>query len=199
MTQEKYRKFYDDFGDRIAFIREKRGLTLGELSGGSASTAKSWEDGSRPNPDKWEAVAKRLGLSVSFVFLGKPTSREDFDFVAKFADELPEHSGRQAVEPAPHYPSQGAPRDATDALLSEARRRFDYIIAATREDPRRLGWVVEQMGIHLRKPDTWEEPETPEQIAKRLGLPTMGRQSEASGTAIHSTDRGSPRATQGAA
>lgn len=86
--QEQLRNFYDNFGTRIAFIRDKRGLTLGQLSEGAASTAKSWEAGSLPRPDQWEPIAKRLGLSVSLVFLGDPKTREDFDFVAKFADEI---------------------------------------------------------------------------------------------------------------
>ena len=87
-VQAENRNFYEDFAFRIRFIRKKRGVTLSQLAQGSASTAKSWESGSRPRPEDWEEIAKRLGVSVSLVFLGSPKSREDCDFVAKFADEI---------------------------------------------------------------------------------------------------------------
>lgn len=120
--QAKLRNFYGDFGTRLAFIREKRGLTLGELAGGkAASTAKSWESGSVPRPDQWPAIAERLGLSVSFVFLGEPKSRSDYDFVAKFADEL-------GVPPAPK------------GFVVEESEHFNYLKPGSQEalpEPRR--------------------------------------------------------------
>lgn len=82
------RSFYGDFGTRIAFIREKRGMGLAELGNGKASTAKSWEAGSRPKPEKWEELAVKLNLSSSFVMTGKPRLQSDYDFIAKYGDEI---------------------------------------------------------------------------------------------------------------
>ena len=140
--QPKYRNFYDDFGERIAFIREKRGMTLGELSGGSASTAKSWEEGSRPNPEKWEAVASRLKLSVSFVFLGEPRSAADFDFVAKFADE---------VGPSPYAAIVSEPQPAGDdsAIVSELKKEIETTMSVLKwqagSEVAPLGWLREEL------------------------------------------------------
>ena len=103
-VQALNRNFYDDFGRRILFLRHKQGLTLAALSGGSPSTANSWERGSLPRPDQWDSIAGRLGLSVSFVFLGQPKSRADYDFIARFADEIgppPPHPVEKKPEPKP--------------------------------------------------------------------------------------------------
>lgn len=151
MPQENNRNFYDDFGKRLAFIREKRGLTLTQLSGGSASTAKSWEDGSRPAPDKWEAVAGRLNLSVSLVFLGEPSSKEDFDFVAKFTDEIgsPVRNSTQVGESPAAYGDEAS-------IESRLIRHLRELIAAANGDRGRLGWIEEQVAAHLTVPAHWK-------------------------------------------
>lgn len=41
-----------------------------------------------PRNDLWEGIAARLGVTVSLLFLGLPKSPEDYDFIAKYADEI---------------------------------------------------------------------------------------------------------------
>lgn len=112
--QAPLRNFYDDFGTRLAFLRAKRGIPLASLAGGKASTAKSWEQGSIPAASRWEEIAEKLGLSPSFVFLGQPRLREDYDFIAKYGDEIGEPTGDSAVhEPPASYGDPTPPRAAT--------------------------------------------------------------------------------------
>lgn len=165
--QDQIRNFYDDFGSRISFIRKKRGLTLGELSGGSSSTAKSWESGIRPRPDQWEAIAARVGLSVSFVFLGKPTSAEDYEFIAKFADEIgPQETVFQSIqkvhvsmdpevnEAAATYRAGRA--QTAEETIAKIKAFVDELIASAQNDPNRLGWILEQLRSELRMPGHWK-------------------------------------------
>lgn len=63
-------------------------MSFGALAGGKPSTAKSWESGTTPRTNLWEGIAGRLGVSVSFLFLGQPKTPEDYDFIAKYADEI---------------------------------------------------------------------------------------------------------------
>ncbi|QYM80265.1 helix-turn-helix domain-containing protein [Horticoccus luteus] len=160
--QDSNRNFYEDFGMRLAFIRKARGLTLSELSSGSASTAKSWEAGSRPRSDQWEAVAGRLGLSVSFVFLGVPKLREDFDFIAKFADEVGKPPDASAVVAAEDRGTYGTPA----SLRTEARAELERAINAAGDDITRLGWIVHQIRLHLT-PAGHGQPAALSQIRER--------------------------------
>jgi transcriptional regulator with XRE-family HTH domain len=160
-VQAANRKFFDNFAERISFLRSKRGLTLNELAGGSASTAKSWEQGSLPRTDQWETIAARLGLSVSLVFLGKPTSREDYEFVAKYSDEIgppPATAASAAVAGAAIPPAP---------LEAEARWILDEAIRAAASRPERLGWVLEQLRAHLRPPAHWAISPEEEAAARR--------------------------------
>ncbi len=86
--QAKLHNFFLDFATRLRFLRQKRNIALRVLGGGKASTAKSWEGGSQPAPERWDEIASLLELSPSFVFVGTPITREDYDFIAKFADEI---------------------------------------------------------------------------------------------------------------
>lgn len=165
--QELLRNFYDDFGTRIAFIRAKRGLSLAALAGGTASTAKSWEAGSRPSPDKWEAIAARVGLSSSLVMMGIPRLREDYDFVAKYQDEIGTPPSGMSTDtagpgmvmegpPASYLPSgAGGLSDSALAITEEIQKRFYAVVSAADGDPSRLGWINEQLAQHLRPPEHW--------------------------------------------
>jgi hypothetical protein len=94
-----------------------------------------------------------LGLSVSFVFLGKPTNREDFDFIAKYADELPRKPGLEM--PAEVWselarpPEEYSGRESPNNLAAEARRVLEDALRAANNDPALLGWIVGQLRIHL--------------------------------------------------
>ncbi len=182
--QAQYRNFYDSFGTRIAFIREKTGLTLGQLSDGAASTAKSWESGSLPRADQWEAIAARLGLSVSLVFLGSPKSKEDYDFLAKYADELPPHKSEPEIGE-----TKQAPYGTADTLRAEARRYFDDLLSAANDDPVRLGWLLQQMREHLRRPSDWKV-ETLEERKRRLGLVSRSNPPGAEGQSLPTIPHG---------
>ena len=151
--QAKLRNFYGDFGRRISFIREKRGLTLRAMADGKPSTAKSWEGGSRPGSEHWEKIAGRVGLSVSFVFLGQPTSREDYEFVAKYADEI----GSPKTEQILREESDGPVVDLGTA--SKIRDHIEELIEKADGDPHRLGWLLEQLRSHVRAPAHWDETE----------------------------------------
>ncbi len=79
--QDKITSFYDRFGQRLRFIRQSRGLTLSELSAGSASTAQSWESGTYPRTRRWKELADRLNVSEPFLFKGIPALSCDYDFI----------------------------------------------------------------------------------------------------------------------
>lgn len=98
-------------------LREKRGLSLAELAGGgSPSTAKSWEGGALPRPEKWDEIANRLGVSPTFLVSGRPTIQADFDFIAKHEDEI-------------GIPKELKPRAVTTTVRMIQERRDPYRIA----------------------------------------------------------------------
>lgn len=136
--QESNRTFFNDFALRISFMRQKRGLGLAELSGGAASTAKSWESGSRPRPAQWDEVAAKLGLSVSFVFVGKPTSGEDYAFIAKYADELPPYKPEKDPlvlnEDSARYTSSASATHGKAEVI-ELRALFESVVAEAQKRP----------------------------------------------------------------
>lgn len=148
--QDLNRNFYDNLAHRLRFIRKKRGLTLSALAGGSASTAKSWESGTRPRPDQWEEVARRLGLSVSLVILGQPKTRADYDFIAKHADEIGNPKpGELAEDPAEYH--------ATGSIESKIRSHVEEQIKQADGEPSKLGWIYEQLRAHVQAPEHWME------------------------------------------
>lgn len=189
--QEPNRTFFDNFASRLSFIREKRGLGLAEVSGGAASTAKSWERGTMPRPALWDEIAARLRLSVSFVFLGKPVASADYDFLAKFADEIAGASEKIASRGVyPHatdadlaHVSDGAPLGygGPNSIKAEIKRVLDDAMKAAGDDSIRLGWLLEQMRLHVVAPAKWRtgdargtiaslqlDGETPEETLRRL-------------------------------
>lgn len=156
-VQDKTRNFYDDFGTRIRFIRHRRGLTLGALGGGKPSTAKSWELGIKPRPDEWEAVANRLNLSVSLIFLGHPVSRTDYEFLAKYADEI-ERPAHGQKEPMMLEESAGPLSEPTRDQAAQLRANIEKCIRFAGGDTNRLGWLLEQMRVHMLVPaERWSE------------------------------------------
>lgn len=88
IKQDKFPLFSANIGDRIAWLRSKRGLTLSALGDGRPTTAQSWEDGKMPRRAKWAGIASRLGLSEEFIFLGKPRAPEDYEFIVKWHYEI---------------------------------------------------------------------------------------------------------------
>jgi len=180
--QDSNRTFFDDFALRIKFMREKRGLGLAELSGGAASTAKSWERGSRPRPALWDEVAARLGLSVSFVFLGKPVSNEDYDFIAKFADEI--EGAREALAergggltPSAVSEDQATYGGEAAQLRAQIRSKIEDGINAAGSDRVKLGWLLMQINEHVRPQKHWGETSTKGE-AKLEQLKTEARQTK---------------------
>lgn len=165
------RKFYEDFGTRIRVIREKRGLSLAELSGGTASTANSWQNGSLPRADRWDEIAKRLQVSSSFLISGKPIFDEDYEFIAKYRDEIGSPPGERAgavgenrrsyaiSEPLPVHESGRSHANKREISgedpLSEIRAHMGLLLGAAGNDRDRLGWIAEQLRIHLRVPPHW--------------------------------------------
>lgn len=79
-----------DLASRLAFLREKQGITLEKLADGRPSTAQSWMDGKQPRRDKWDGIADRLGLSEVLVFFGRPESEADYAFIEKWRNEIEE-------------------------------------------------------------------------------------------------------------
>lgn len=167
--QEQNRKPFDSFASRLRFVREKRGVSLGALANGKPSTAKSWESGVNPRPDQWEGIASKLGVSVSFLFLGHPKTPEDYAFVAKYNDEIATFDALDGSRPAilvraadgvdPAH--SGRAEDIQDRLL----REFALLVDAADGDVARLGWISEQMRQHLAEPTHWGMPE---RIAQRV-------------------------------
>ena len=88
--QAKISLFSADIGKRIAYFRERQGVTLSRLADGKPATAKSWEEGKAPRHDRWHGISERLGLSEIFIFHGLPRTPEDYAFVAKYAYEIEE-------------------------------------------------------------------------------------------------------------
>lgn len=98
------------------------------------------------------------------VFLGKPKSREDYDFVAKFSDELgPWISTGELCEEQTPYGAQAetgakvsAPIDPNASSQEAAiRAHIDELLAAAGSSPTRLGWVLEQLRMYLSIPHHW--------------------------------------------
>jgi hypothetical protein len=132
-----------------------------------------------PRRDKWQGISKRLGLSDTLIFLGKPATPEDYAFIIKHRNEIADADilvvpGNHDIARKSEAKEEPSPADA-DMLERKLKEHLSYIIAAARGDPVRLGWALEQMRIHLRKPDSWEEPETEEQRRRRLGLVRLQR------------------------
>jgi len=143
--QEEITTFYEDLSKRIRFIREKKGITLKELANGSASTAQSWEQGKQPRKPKWRGISERLGLSESFIFLGKPRSKEDYDFIATFRNEIGEPPGFNpnliVEDRAYQYKSL-----AESGHLENIKICLDNIYtASTMADDATRGWVLVQL------------------------------------------------------
>lgn len=111
--QEKFPLFNADFGDRVKWLRERRGLTLETLGSGKTSTAQSWEKGKQPRRDKWNGIADRLGLSIQFVFFGQPSSKEDYTFIDNHRNLI---AGIESIYPLP--PSRGSPKVEEPTELS---------------------------------------------------------------------------------
>jgi len=86
--QDQITNFYDNFGMRLHFMRQARGLTLSELSSGSASTAQSWETGIYPRTRKWREISEKLGLSEPFIFKGIPAIASDYEFIRMHRSEI---------------------------------------------------------------------------------------------------------------
>lgn len=97
-----------------------------------------------PRNDLWEGIASKLGVSVSLLFLGHPKTSADYDFLAKYADEIaipatakvgdnparvrvsgdgPQTMVASRISPAPGAPSSRADCEVYFAeLLDEAER-----------------------------------------------------------------------------
>lgn len=126
--QEKFAISSADLGKRIAFLREKQGVTLSKLGGGKASTAKSWEENKAPRREKWSGVAETLGLSEVFIFMGRPEEPADYAFVEKYRNEIAEsdewlRSKRVNVRSFPAFDDSAASRIPID----EGHRRHVQI------------------------------------------------------------------------
>lgn len=161
--QDQNRNFFEDFGTRISFIRAKRGLTLKALAGGKpASTAKSWEEGKVPRNDQWPSIAERLGLSVSFVFLGEPKAQTDYDFIRTYSEEIgnPYRQTLHTTNPCqvceePSIYEEHSGKTEGERLEKSIRAHIESTIRASAGRPDRLGWVYEQLLSHVRAPERW--------------------------------------------
>jgi len=165
-----------DIASRIAFIREKQGVTLITLGEGKASTAQSWIGGKTPRRDKWGGIAGRLGVSEMLIFMGKPESPGDYAFLRKWRNEIADYEqltgfhgsslthdvpegvvmGREqlkgsAVEETPADVGSNAER-----LNRDIRAIFEGVLRIAGDDVSRLGWLVEEMRrLQRQLPEHW--------------------------------------------
>ena len=47
---------------------------------------------------------------------------------------------------------------SSKSLAAEARRHLEELLVAAQHDPRRIGWIIEQMREHLALPRNWKQP-----------------------------------------
>lgn len=162
---------------RLRAAMARRGVTLQQVAkacGVAVSTVGAWTQGKNwPQVEVQPKLARFLGSSISFLIHG---ITEEPQSALEKTDKVESPHAAPTLEEAPQA-SFGGPA-TPDTLRAELRRHVDYITAAAGDDPVRLGWLIQQARAHLRKPDDWAEPETPQQIAARLGLPTMGLKRE---------------------
>lgn len=126
--QAKISLFSTDVGKRIAYLRDRRGVTLDTLGEGRPTTAQSWERGKMPRRPKWQGIAQRLGLSESFIFMGRLETEADYAFIAKWRNEI----------------------EGADSLL--AVRAAATQIHAERREPATVGQVEESRGTYEKPP-----------------------------------------------
>lgn len=85
-------------------------------------------------------------MSVSLLFLGSPKTREDYEFVAKFADEIGQPASSVVVQEVPDiYGEQISPR-----IIAALKALVDHAAG----HPDRLAWIEEQV-LKIKAPLHW--------------------------------------------
>lgn len=122
----------ENFSQRLRILRNSRNIgqaDLGKLVGKSPATVSDWEKGkSQPGLAEICTLADHLGVSPARLAFGDTPSASS------------ELSGQVAAN-----------------LAQEIRAEVEKLIAATEGRSSRIGWILEQMKIHLPLPEHWRQ------------------------------------------
>lgn len=144
--QEKFPLFSADVGNRLAFLRDKQGVTLETLGDGHPTTAQSWEQGKSPRRAKWGGIAKRLGLSESLIFMGRPDSDADYAFLVNWRNLI--EGADEALQERDMRVHAIASFDRIKAQVVRAAHAGDYPTNHGEENPLP---IVEEAAASLRR------------------------------------------------
>lgn len=169
MSQENFPLFSASIGERIRWLRSKRGLTLAQLGDGSASTAGSWEEGKLPRGDRWQGITERLGATWTFISTGVPTSEADYGILRQYRNEIqwkgaPENAVR-ALDTDEFSAGERSVFSSLDTLRRDIRARIEDTIRLAGDDVGKLGWIREQVIRHASAPEHWN---IHEQVIKKV-------------------------------
>lgn len=153
--QQKFTLSSANIASRIAFIREKQGVTLTTLGEGKASTAQSWIGGKTPRRDKWIGIAERLGVSEMLIFMGRPAASEDYAFIRRWRNDIADAddllgASNEFREDSASYGAASGRRRPELPLAEECLAYFREFLSKADGDPVRMAWILQE--LHDRFP-----------------------------------------------
>lgn len=134
-----------NFGQRLRALIARRSLSPEQFwteFGISRATYFNWIKREKPPPSRrhQEELQRFFGISPGYLLHGEPEALDQSKIGALIQDEVQ------------------APYGATETLAEEARRHLDELLVSAGSDPRKLGWIIEQLRQHLAIPAGWQNP-----------------------------------------
>jgi transcriptional regulator with XRE-family HTH domain len=158
--QEKKEKLLA-FSERLKRLTGRQGLkqkAIATALGEGSSTVGQWFRGKNfPGPSVEYRLADLLGVPRDWLIEGKVEKGENEVMTMTLRDEESKYQARLI---------------SIAHLESLTRRCFETIMDAAGEDPKRLGWVHEQLIAHLTPPKHWQDEAQDEaqEVAKAKNL-----------------------------
>jgi transcriptional regulator with XRE-family HTH domain len=152
MTQEKIKELPDEFGERLRWFRNERGLSQAELGKSVSRTATSiseWEKGaSEPSLDQIAKMAEVLRVSPARLAYG-PMAEEEQAHYVNSRDKI--HGGGRTKPPL--VTEMLNPRfqpAATDSpTLESCASYFAEFLERAKNAPGAAGWTWRQLQKHF--------------------------------------------------
>ncbi len=145
--QEKTTDDLQKFRWRLKQATERRGLSQADVARQMNSTAPrvgNWYQGrNKPKPAERPILAALLGVDQDWLIngIGEPTVKDSYlqnESVLTATDEAQANYGGNSA-----------------TLEKEVRLNFSRLLAAAKGDVARLGWILEQIRLHLNQPVHW--------------------------------------------
>lgn len=137
--QDRKTEKLQTFSLRLRGLAENRNLSQAQIAEAlsvSPSRVGHWFQGKNFPKDHAPLLAKLLRVSVDFLLYGIEQETEKLSPVSAVQDEIA--SNYSAI--------------TRDRLIG----RFNALLDAAGDDPARLGWISEQMALHLQTPVHWQ-------------------------------------------